>query len=103
MSGLMSSAGRTVFWWVLIGALAIVSIFVIIKLFYEPQWKRGYDNQVVGLVTTYCSATAQDAREASRQDLIGQRDSASDKWAALDARQRARAEAVIRKDADACK
>ena len=103
MAELLSSGGRVLFWWLLGGVLVVASVFVIIKLYYEPQWKLAYDNQVAGLATTYCSTTVSDVREASRQDLIGQRDGAPQKWAALAPQQRTRAEAVIRNDKDACK
>lgn len=103
MVELVSSASRVVFWWALLGTLVLASIFAVIKFYYEPQWKLAYGNQIAGLVTTYCSAGAPDAQEASRQDLIGQRDGFPKKWAAQAPRQRARAEAVIRNDKDVCK
>lgn len=92
-----------VFFWILIAALVIGSIFAFNHLFYEPQRDRGYISQISGLITTYCSAGTSDTKEASRQDIAGQRDGFPQRWNALPDSLRVKAEAVINQEEGACK
>ena len=89
-------------WWIFIVILMFATAGGSWWLFQRPHIDRGYSQQVNGLVTAWCTAPGDLERENARGDIIGEKNSAPQRWARMTDASRNRADRAIQKDRSVC-